>query len=49
MPSFYAFLGALEDPKHHDHDEVTDWYGGPFDPNALDETKSANVSCASAP
>ncbi len=26
-------------PKHHDHDELTDWYGGPFDPNALDETK----------
>jgi len=39
LPGFYAFLEALEDPEHHDHDELTDWYGGPFDPNALDETK----------
>ena len=39
LPGFYAFLEALEDPKHHDHDELTGSYGGPFDPNALDEAK----------
>lgn len=37
LPGFYAFLEALEDPKNPDHEELTDWYGGPFDPSALDE------------
>ena len=39
LPGFYNFLEALEDTKHPDHEELIDWYGGPFDPNDLDETK----------
>jgi hypothetical protein len=39
LPGFYNFLEALQDPEHPDHEELTDWYGGPFDPNTLDETK----------
>lgn len=39
LPGFYAFLEALEDPDHPDHEDLTDWYGGTFDPSALDETK----------
>jgi hypothetical protein len=39
LPGFYAFREALEDPKHHDHNELTERYSGPFDPNALDEIK----------
>lgn len=37
LPGFYNFLDALEDPEHPDHDELLDWYGGPFDPIHLDE------------
>ena len=39
LPGFYNFLDALEDPEHPDHEELTDWYGGPFDPNDLDEAQ----------
>jgi len=37
LPGFYEFLEAIEDPDHPEHDELTDWYGGPFDPAALNE------------
>jgi len=37
VPSFYAFLDALQDPKHPNYEEVLDWYGGPFAPKHLDE------------
>ncbi len=37
LPGFYEFLGAIEDPDHPEHDELTDWYGGPFNPTDLDE------------
>lgn len=36
-PGFAVFLEALADPDHPDHDELTDWYGGPFDPDDMDE------------
>lgn len=39
LPGFYNFLGALEDPNHPDHDELSAWYGQPFDPNAMDEAQ----------
>jgi hypothetical protein len=37
VPGFYEFLDAIEDPDHPEHDDLLDWYGGPFDPTDLDE------------
>ncbi len=35
--SGYAdFLAAIADKQHPDHDELTAWYGGPFDPELFD-------------
>lgn len=36
IPGFYAFLDAMSDPKHPDHDDRIEWYGGVFDPAAFD-------------
>jgi hypothetical protein len=36
VPGFYAFLEAINDPKHPDHDDRMDWYGGAFDPDDID-------------
>jgi Plasmid pRiA4b ORF-3-like protein len=36
IPGFYAFLDAINDPKHPDHADRIDWYGGRFDPGNLD-------------
>ena len=36
IPGFYAFLDAINDPKHPDHADRIDWYGGRFDPSSLD-------------
>ena len=27
------FVEAIADPKHPEHRELKDWYGGTFDPN----------------
>jgi len=37
IPGFDAFLEAMSDFKHPDHEELSDWYGGPFDPAELDK------------
>lgn len=31
-PGFEAFLEAMLDEDHEEHDDLMDWYGGPFDP-----------------
>lgn len=40
-PGFKAFLKALADPKHPEHEEVTEWhqgcYGKAYNPEAIDE------------
>lgn len=36
VPGFYAFLEAITDPRHPDHDDHGDWYGRTFDPNDID-------------
>jgi pRiA4b ORF-3-like protein len=36
VPGFGVFLEAMSDPAHADHDDVIEWYGGPFDPAAFD-------------
>jgi hypothetical protein len=41
VPGFYEFLEAIADPKHPDHEDRLDWYGGSFDPKDL-ETERIN-------
>jgi hypothetical protein len=31
-----AFLAAMGDPDHEEHDDFMEWIGGPFDPTAFD-------------
>lgn len=33
---YSAFLEAVADPRHEEHDELLEWAGGPFDPSAFD-------------
>jgi hypothetical protein len=35
IPGFYELLDALADPKHEQHQEMRDWIGGDFDPQAF--------------
>jgi len=30
------FLEIMGDPKHPEHEEMMEWAGGPFDPEAFD-------------
>jgi hypothetical protein len=36
MQGYYNLLEALGDPKHPEHEELTDWIGGPFDAGEFD-------------
>ena len=36
IPGYENFLEALRDPKHPEHDEMMEWIGGTFDPEAFD-------------
>ncbi len=33
---YTAFLNAVTDPEHEDHDGMLEWVGGPFDPADFD-------------
>jgi hypothetical protein len=33
---YYGFLEAIKDPAHPEHDDMCEWYGDAFDPNAFD-------------
>jgi len=35
-PGYEHLLEALRDPKHEEHEEMTEWIGGEFDPEAFD-------------
>jgi hypothetical protein len=35
-PGFEAFLEAMADEAHPEHDDMLDWYGGPFDPEDME-------------
>ena len=37
--SFMEFLEAALDPSHENHDRMTEWYGGAFDPEDIDEQR----------
>ena len=33
---YVSFLEAIRDPEHPEHEEMVEWVGGEFDPDALD-------------
>jgi len=35
IPGFYNLLDAISDPAHEEHEELLDWLGGGFDPEAF--------------
>jgi hypothetical protein len=35
IPGFEEFLDAVTKPRHPEHQRLTEWYGGPFDPDDL--------------
>jgi len=35
IPGFYELVDALADPNHEQHQEMRDWIGGDFDPQAF--------------
>jgi hypothetical protein len=35
-PGYEAFLEALADPNHPEHDSIMDWYGGDYDPDDIE-------------
>jgi hypothetical protein len=35
-PGYFAFLEAVNDPSHEDHEQMLEWWGGEFDPKAFD-------------
>ena len=37
---FMDFLESILDPAHEEHRANLEWYGGPFDPSVLDETRA---------
>lgn len=37
-PGFEAFLEAMADPDHEEHEVLRTWYGGDFDPTELDRS-----------
>jgi hypothetical protein len=39
VPGFYAFLEAIGDPDHPDHEDQRDWYGDTFDPAHMDRPR----------
>jgi Plasmid pRiA4b ORF-3-like protein len=36
IPGFEEFLDAMTNPRHPEHQRLTKWYGGSFDPDDLD-------------
>ena len=42
-PGFMEFLEAVLDPGHEEHARMTEWYGGTFDPEDIDETRIRSV------
>jgi hypothetical protein len=35
-PGYVEFLEAINDPSHEDHEQMLEWCGGSFDPDAFD-------------
>ena len=39
LPGYYEFLGNIGSKELKERKAVLDWYGGPFDPDEIDEQK----------
>lgn len=37
LPGYEMFLDAMADPAHEEHDRLREWYGGPYNPDDIDE------------
>lgn len=35
IPGYYNLLEAIHDPKHPEHEDLLDWIGGEYDPEAF--------------
>jgi hypothetical protein len=35
IPGYYNLLMAISDPAHREHEEMMDWLGGEYDPDAF--------------
>ena len=40
---FMEFLEAVLDASYEEHDRMVEWYGGPFDPEDIDEQRTRSV------
>ncbi|MFQ5883046.1 MAG: plasmid pRiA4b ORF-3 family protein [Candidatus Methylomirabilales bacterium] len=40
IPGFYHFLEAIQNPDHPDHEDMLEWWGGRFEPEAFDVQKA---------
>lgn len=47
-PGFELFLEAMSDPAHGEHQQLRQWYGGPFDPDDIDKLATKRAVAAIA-
>ena len=48
LPGFELFVDAMRDPAHDEHRRLLEWYGGPFDPEDIDERAAERAVAAVA-
>jgi len=36
IPGYEEFVGIMKNPRHKEHDEMVEWYGGSYDPEDFD-------------
>ncbi len=48
FPGFELFLEAIRDPAHEEHQQLRQWYGGPFDPDDIEELAAKRAVAAIA-
>lgn len=35
VPGYYDFIEAVTNPRHREHRQMVEWYGGPYDPDDI--------------
>ena len=48
LPGFEMFLDAMADPTHEEHHRLREWYGGPYNPDDIDERTTRRALAAIA-
>jgi hypothetical protein len=48
LPGFELFIKAMSNPDHEEHQQLRQWYGGPFDPGNIDELVAKRAVAAVA-